>query len=105
MNDAMAALDGVALLAGFGAGLAVSALFFAGLAWGMHKALGSAWPGPILLASFLLRAVLLLGVGFALARWLQPLSCWIGYMAAFFAARTVAVRRARAPRPSATEDR
>ena len=105
MTDAMAALDGFALLAGLAVGLAVGALFFAGLAWGMRRALGSTRPGAILLASFLLRSALLLGVGFALARWLQPLSCWIGYMAAFFVARTVAVHRARALPPSAAENR
>ncbi|MCL4780207.1 MAG: ATP synthase subunit AtpR [Gammaproteobacteria bacterium] len=105
MSDAMPALEGFALLTGFAVGLAVSALYFAGLAWTMRKALGSARPGVVLLASFLLRSALLLGVGFALARWLQPLSCWIGYMAAFFVARTVAVHRARVLPPSATEER
>ncbi len=96
MSETLAMIDGMALLAGFGAGLLVSTLFFAGLAWGMRRALASTRPAPLLLASFLLRAALLIGAGFLLARWLQPLSVWLGYFAAFFLVRTIAIRRARA---------
>jgi len=96
MNEALAAIDGLALLAGFLAGIIASALFFAGLAWGMRRALDSPRPALLLLASFLLRATLLLGAGLALAQWLQPLSCWAGYFAAFLLVRTISVRRARA---------
>lgn len=95
MSEVAAAVDVAALAAGFIAGLLLGALYFADLAWGIRRALGRPHPLPWLLASFLLRASLLLGMGFMLARWFQPLSCWIGYFAAFFLMRTITVRRAR----------
>lgn len=99
MSEPLAMIDGVALLAGLAIGLLVSTLYFMGLAWGMRRALASTRPALLLLASFLLRAALLIGTGLLLARWLQPLSLWVGYFAAFFLVRGLAVRRARGPAP------
>jgi F1F0 ATPase subunit 2 len=87
--------DGLALLLGFGIGLPVSALYFVGLAWGMQRALHSPHPARLLLASYLLRAGLLLGIGILLVRQFEPLWVALGYLAAFFLARLLAVRRAR----------
>lgn len=52
-------------LMGFGAlaGAIASALFFAGLAWGMRLALRTGRPTPVLLVSAAIRIALLLGAG------------------------------------------
>lgn len=89
-----------AMLLGLAAGLPASALFFAGLAWGVRRALCSRWPAAVLLLSFGCRAALLLG----LALWLgrrsaQPLWTLGGYVLAFLLVRTLALRRARAGAP------
>lgn len=86
------------LLGGLGAGVVASALFFAGLAWGMQRALRARRPALWLMLSFVLRTLLLLGVGVWLGRWLaQPAWAWAGYALAFVLVRTLALRRAAAP--------
>lgn len=89
------AVDWTALLLGFALGVPVSGLFFAGLAWGMTRALRSDRPEGLLLLSVLLRMALLLGAGFWLAA--STTMAWpvIGYALAFLTVRLVAVTWAR----------
>jgi F1F0 ATPase subunit 2 len=94
----MTLVDWEAVLRGFLLGLPVSVLFFAGLAWGMRLTLRSTRPGSVLLLSGLCRIAVLLGLGFwvtASADNAWPLA---GYALAFFLARLVALRWARAAR-------
>lgn len=93
------------LLGGLGTGAAASALFFAGLAWGLRRALRARRPAPWLLLSFLLRAALLLGAALWLSRWAAaPLWAWLGFALAFFGVRALALRRARAGLPAAAAE-
>lgn len=88
-------MDWDALLRGFLWGLPVSALFFAGLAWGMRLALRSTQPASLLLLSATCRIAALLGVGYwvsAAASNAWPLA---GYALAFFFVRMLAIARAR----------
>ena len=91
----MPEINAPAAMLGFFAGLVASGLFFAGLAWGMRRALRMRHPAAVLLLSFLLRAALLLGVGWWLARGASPVVSLLAYMLAFFVVRAVALRRAR----------
>lgn len=91
----MIEFDGQAMLLGLLLGLPVSAFFFAGLAWGMRRALRARHPAPLLLLSFLLRAGVLLGAGLWLTGVAQPLSALPAYMLAFLLVRTAALRWAR----------
>ena len=99
----MISMDWDALLRGFLWGLPVSALFFAGLAWGMRLALRSTQPASLLLLSSALRIAALLGVGYwvsAAASKAWPLA---GYALAFFLVRVLAVARARrVPNPGSS---
>lgn len=81
---------------GLAIGVPVSGLFFAGLAWGMARALTSDRPEGLLLLSAVLRLTMLLGVGVWLAA--STTTAWpiLGYALAFFIVRTVAVTWARA---------
>lgn len=98
----MIEVDLGSLLAGLGVGVVASVLFFGGLAWGMVRALRSRRPALWLLASFVLRALLLLGAALAVGRWAaQPLWAWLGFVPAFFGVRALAVRRARSGPPAA----
>ncbi|ODU09996.1 MAG: hypothetical protein ABS84_05980 [Rubrivivax sp. SCN 71-131] len=85
----------LAALGGFALGLPASALYFAGLALGMHRALRARHPALVLLASFTLRAVLLLALGAWLAARSHPLGSLCGLLLAFLLARTLALRRVR----------
>ncbi|MGO2132855.1 MAG: N-ATPase subunit AtpR [Halomonas sp.] len=84
------------LALGLAVGVPVSSLFFAGLAWGMTRALTSERPEGLLLLSAVLRLAMLLGVGAWLAA--STATAWpmLGYAVAFFIVRTVAVTWARA---------
>lgn len=88
-------IDWHAVLLGFGVGVPVSALFFAGLAVGMRLALRSRQPAGLLLLSAVCRIALLLLIGF----WITTAgsSAWplAGYAVAFFAVRLIAVGYAR----------
>lgn len=91
-------IDWWAVLLGFCAGVPVSVLFFAGLAWGVRRALRSARPSGLLLLSAACRIAVLLAVGLWIAtaganHW--PLA---GYALAFFVVRLAAVLWARANR-------
>ncbi len=85
-------MDWGAMLLGFAAGVPASLLFFAGLAWGMRRALRSTRPGVLLLLSSACRIAILLAVGF----WIVTVAAnpWplAGYMLAFFVVRLAAVR-------------
>lgn len=81
---------------GFGVGLIASAIFFAGLAWGVRYAVASSRPGTILLLSFALRCAILLGLGTWLIRAADPLWTLVGYLLSFLLIRTLVVRVARA---------
>lgn len=63
----MMAIDWTMLGLGAVAGALASALFFAGLAWGMRLALRARHPAPALLASSAIRIAALLGVGWLVA--------------------------------------
>lgn len=84
-----------ALLLGLAIGLPMSVLFFWGLNWGMRLALASSQPGGLLMLSFFVRLVVLLGVGFTLTKLTNTLWSLAGYMLAFLLVRVVAVVRAR----------
>ena len=101
----MIAVDWVALLLGLLLGLAVSSLFFIGLAWGMRLALASSSPNSKLFLSFVLRLSLLLGVGFLLASVTTNLWPLLGYALAYFIVRFIALRRARLEIANATDAR
>ncbi len=91
-------IDWESLLLGFCLGVPASALFFAGLAWGMRQALRSTRPGVWLLLSFICRIAVLLTVGF----WVTATgdNAWplAGYVLAFFLVRLVAILWARTAR-------
>ncbi|MFW8566506.1 ATP synthase subunit I [Orrella sp. 11846] len=84
-----------ALIVGLLVGLIASFVFFKGLAFGMQKALQSSRPAPILLISFLIRTLVLLGLGWGLIQVFQPAWALLGYAIAFFIVRFVMVRRAK----------
>ncbi len=88
-------VDWIAILLGFALGIPVSGLFFAGLAWGMARALRSDRPEGLLLLSAVVRLAILLGAGFWLGA--NSVTVWpvIGYAMAFFIVRTAAVIWAR----------
>lgn len=92
----MMAIDWEAMVFGFAIGMLVSVSFFAGLAWGMRRALHSTRPVAILLFSSVCRIVALLAVGF----WVTAASgnAWplAGYALAFFLVRLIAILKARA---------
>jgi F1F0 ATPase subunit 2 len=95
------------IVEGFGLGVLASGVFFAGLAWGLRHALQARRPALVLIASFLLRAGLLIGAGWWLARHSQPVWSVPAFALAFFMVRAVAVRRARrgTPRLASQEGR
>ena len=86
---------GLGTLAGAMAGV----LFFAGLALGMHLALRSASPTPVLLLSSMLRIAALLSIGWLVAQ-SGPLAL-TGFVLTFVAVRFAAIAIAR--RPAETE--
>lgn len=91
----MIEFDAMALLIGLALGLPASALYFAGLAWSLRRALQSRSPGALLLLSFLVRAALLLGLALWALRLAPPLWLLAGYLAAFVLMRQLALWRAR----------
>ncbi len=86
-------IDGFALMIGLIAGAAVSALFFAGLAYGMRLAFGTNRPAAILLVSAGLRIVLLLAAGWFVAN----TGAWAlgGFVVSFLLVRFAAISFAR----------
>ncbi|NLZ80094.1 MAG: ATP synthase subunit AtpR [Gammaproteobacteria bacterium] len=98
----MIEIQGTAIVLGLAVGLPMAVLFFWGLNWGMRLALASSQPGGILMLSFFVRLVILLGVGLALTRLTDTLWALAGYMLAFLAVRVIAVVRARIKPTAAT---
>ncbi|HUH37799.1 MAG TPA: ATP synthase subunit I [Spongiibacteraceae bacterium] len=92
-------VDQDAILLGFLVGVPISAVFFAGLAWGMQLALRSARPGGLLLLSAACRIAMLLGVGFWLTTAESAGWALLGYGLAFFLVRLIAILRARLASP------
>lgn len=86
------------MLLGLSIGVPVSALFFAGLAWGMRLALRSRQPQGWLLLSAAFRIAMLLGVGFWIADSTTDIWSLAGYALAFFLVRLIVVLWARVSR-------
>jgi hypothetical protein len=86
-------IDGYALVLGLFVGAAVSALFFAGLAYGMRVAFGTDRPAVVLLVSAGLRIALLLAAGWFVAK----TGAWAlgGFAVSFLLVRFVAISFAR----------
>ncbi|PFG10328.1 ATP synthase subunit I [Marinobacter sp. LV10MA510-1] len=84
-------VDWSAVLLGLTVGVAVSSVFFVGLAWGMKRALRSRQPEALLLLSATVRIIMLLGVGFWLAT--SSATAWpmAGFALAFLLVRMVVV--------------
>jgi hypothetical protein len=95
----MMTIDWPDVLWGFGAGVAVSILYFAGLAASVHFALGSARPSAVLLPSAVVRIGLLLAVGWLVTGRATLPWAFAGYGAAFFLVRYLATLLARIPHP------
>lgn len=93
----MTEIDWGALMLGLAVGAGVSALFFAGLAFGMRIALRATRPTVILLLSASLRIALLLAVGWFVAQaggW-----AFFGYGLSYLLVRFLAITFAR-PQPA-----
>ncbi|SNB58344.1 N-ATPase, AtpR subunit [Marinobacter sp. es.042] len=92
-------IDWASMLWGFGAGLAVSLVYFAGLAASVRFALGASRPVAVLLPSAAVRIALLLGVGWLVTAGATQVWAFVGYGAAFFMVRYLATLLARIPHP------
>ncbi|WP_417565157.1 ATP synthase subunit I [Marinobacter sp.] len=86
-------------LMGFGVGVTVSILYFAGLAVTVRFALGSSRPTAVLLPSAVVRIVLLLAAGWLVTDGATLAWAFAGYGVAFFLVRSLATVLARIPRP------
>ncbi|MHA7808274.1 MAG: N-ATPase subunit AtpR [Marinobacter adhaerens] len=95
----MMIIDWPDVLWGFGAGVAVSILYFAGLAASVRFALGSSRPSAVLLPSAVVRIGLLLAVGWLVTGGGTLPWAFAGYGAAFFLVRYLATLLARIPHP------
>jgi len=86
-------IDGFALLLGLIVGASVSALFFAGLAYGMRIAFGTDRPAAVLLLSSGMRIALLLAAGWFVAK----TGAWAlgGFAVSFLLVRFIATTFAR----------
>ncbi len=94
----MIVIDWAELAAGLAIGAAISAFYFAGLAFGVRIALVSARPTATLMLSAALRIVLLLAIGWVVSQ--AGTWAFIGYALAFLIVRLVAVNL---PRRTPTE--
>jgi len=90
----MTAIDWTGFILGVGAGAGISALYFAGLAYGMRIALRSASPVRLLSLSAALRIAGLLAVGWGVVALAGPWA-FAGYGAAFFVLRFIVTTAAR----------
>lgn len=91
------------LALGLVVGVPVSSLFFAGLAWGMARALKSDRAEGLLLLSAMLRLAMLLGAGFWLAA--SSATAWpiAGYALAFLVVRMIAILWAKKGKTTAVQ--
>ncbi|MBW4978092.1 ATP synthase subunit AtpR [Marinobacter adhaerens] len=92
-------IDWQGVLWGFGAGLVVSFVYFAGLAASVRFALGASRPVAVLLPSAAVRIALLLSVGWLVTAGATEVWAFVGYGAAFFVVRYLATLLARTPHP------
>ena len=92
-------IDWQGVLWGFGAGLVVSFVYFAGLAASVRFALGASRPVAVLLPSAAVRIALLLSVGWLVTAGATEVWVFVGYGAAFFVVRYLATLLARTPHP------
>ena len=90
-------IDWQGVLWGFGAGLVVSFVYFAGLAASVRFALGASRPVAVLLPSAAVRIALLLSVGWLVTAGATEVWAFVGYGAAFFVVRYLATLLARTP--------
>lgn len=97
----MMIVDWPSALMGFGVGVVVSVVYFAGLALSVRAALTSSRPAAVLLPSAVLRISLLLAVGWLVTGGATLVWAVAGYGLAFFLVRALATMLARVPR---TED-
>ena len=95
----MIALDWTAFALGGAAGVLMSVIFFAGLAFGMQRALRSDGAIAVLALSAALRIALFLGVGWLVVTQVGPWA-FVGYGMAFFICRRIATALARISAPS-----
>lgn len=95
----MMIIDWPDALMGFGVGMAVSIVYFAGLAVSVRVALTSSRPAAVLLPSAVLRIGLLLAVGWLVSDGASLVWAFAGYGLAFFLVRALATLLARMPRP------
>ncbi|MBT2775179.1 hypothetical protein J7J47_23450 [Halomonas sp. ISL-60] len=95
----MMIIDWPGALMGFGVGVAVSVVYFAGLAMSVRAALISSRPAAVLLTSAVLRIGLLLAVGWLVTDGATLAWAFAGYGVAFFLVRFLATLLARMPRP------
>lgn len=86
-------------LMGFGVGVTVSVLYFAGLAVTVRFALRSSRPTAVLLPSAVVRIVLLLAAGWLVTDRATLMWAFLGFGVAFFLVRSLATVLARIPRP------
>lgn len=95
----MVTIDWPGAQMGFGVGVAMSALYFVGLAVTVRVALRSSRPNAMLLPSALARIALLLAVGWLVSGGATRVWAFAGYGLAFFLVRFLATMLARAPHP------
>jgi hypothetical protein len=95
----MIIIDWPDVLWGFGVGVAVSILYFAGLAASVRFALGSSRPSVVLLPSAVVRIGLLLAAGWLVTGGGTLPWAFAGYGTAFFLVRYLAILLARIPHP------
>lgn len=95
----MIAVDWTALCLGIAAGTLMSAIFFAGLAMGLRRALRVRNPIGLLALSAGLRIAMFLGVGWIVVLQLGPWG-FAGYGVAFILCRIVATTTARVSAPA-----
>ena len=84
-------VDWMALLIGLASGAVMSAVFFAGLAYGMRRALKATRRVPVLILSAVLRMVLLLGAGWVVVT-MAGVWAFAGFALAFVILRFLAIR-------------
>ena len=91
-------IDWHAVIIGFGAGVAVSILYFVGLALSVRLALSVPQPIVVLLPSAIARIGLLLSAGWLVTDGGTLGWAFAGYALAFFLVRFIATMMARLPR-------
>lgn len=92
-------IDWPGVLWGFGVGMIVSLVYFAGLAASVRFAMSASRPAAVLLPSAAVRIALLLGAGWLVTAGATEAWIFAGYGAAFLLVRYLATLLARPPHP------